>query len=175
MILVTVGTNEQPFDRLVDAAAGLDVAEPVVVQHGSAATRGTDDWFDFLSFERMVELMEEARAVVCHAGVGSIMLACRHGKRPLVVPRRLHLGEAVDDHQLALARRLDGIGVVRLVEDESTLGRAVAGAERAVEPLRLSDDLRLERQALATDVRRCLETIVARSGTTAGAPVAGRG
>ena len=30
MILVTIGTNEQPFDRLVLAAAALEIAEPVI-------------------------------------------------------------------------------------------------------------------------------------------------
>lgn len=175
MILVTVGTNEQPFDRLVDAAARLDVAEPVVVQHGSAATRGLEGWFDFLSFERMTELMEQARAVVSHAGVGSIMLACRHGKRPLVVPRRVHLGEAVDDHQLPLARRLDAIEAVRLVEDESTLRRALAAGEPAIEPLGLVRDLRLEPPTLAVDVRDCLEAIVARRQPAPETPLAGHG
>ena len=116
MILVTIGTNEQPFDRLVRSAAALDVAEPLVVQHGSSRVpHGRGEWVDFVSFEELSSRMEQARVVVCHAGVGSIMLARRCGKHPIVVPRRLHLGEAVDDHQFPIARRLHANGVVTLL------------------------------------------------------------
>ena len=127
MILVTVGTNEQPFDRLVRAAAMLAGDEPLTVQHGASRVEpGRGRWVDFLSFEELTGLVEQADAVVCHAGVGSIMLAHRYGKRPLVMPRRFHLREAVDDHQLLLARRLAAGGLVDLVENEEDLPRALA-------------------------------------------------
>ena len=139
MILVTIGTNEQPFDRLVSAAAGLDGLESLVVQHGSSRVpHGRGEWLDFVSFEELSERMRAARVVVCHAGVGSIMLARRCGKRPIVVPRRLHLGEAVDDHQLPIARRLDANGVVTLLEDVDRLGEAIelVGANAMAHPAR---------------------------------------
>lgn len=160
MILVTVGTNEQPFDRLVRAAAALDGSEPLLVQHGSSRVEhGRGRWVDFLSFEELAEQMRAARAVVCHAGVGSIMLARRCGQRPIVVPRRVHLREAVDDHQLPLARRLDDAGLVTLVDDERGLPAAIAAhaaADGEPEPAALAGA-----DALAGDVRRYLETLVA--------------
>jgi UDP-N-acetylglucosamine transferase subunit ALG13 len=129
MIVVTLGTNEQPFDRLVRAAAQLQIDEPLLVQYGaSREPHGPGDWRDFMSFDELAEAMLEARVVVSHAGVGSIMLARRCGKRPVVVPRRHELGEAVDDHQLHLARRLDRLGVVRVVEDTSDLAAAIVAA-----------------------------------------------
>ena len=69
--------------------------------------------------------MRGARVVVCHAGVGSMMLARRCGVRPVVMARRVHLGEAVDDHQLPLARRLHEAGAVELVDDAAQLAAAV--------------------------------------------------
>ena len=127
MILVTIGTNEQPFDRLVRAAAAIGGDEPLLVQYGSSRVpHGRGDWIDFLPFEELSARAAEARVVVCHAGVGSIMLARRFGHRAIVVPRRHHLGEAVDDHQLPLARRLDRAGAVTLVEDETLLPAALA-------------------------------------------------
>ncbi|MBN1527624.1 MAG: hypothetical protein JW895_01085 [Thermoleophilaceae bacterium] len=126
MILVTIGTNEQPFDRLVSAAAGLRGLESLVVQYGSSSVpHGRGEWLDFVSFEELSERMSAARVVICHAGVGSIMLARRCGKRPIVVPRRLHLGEAVDDHQLPIARRLHASGVVTLLEDVDLLAETI--------------------------------------------------
>lgn len=129
MIVVTIGTNEQPFDRLVAAAAALEVDERLVVQYGSSSvTSGPGEWVDFLGFDELGALMREARVVVCHAGVGSIMLARQCGRRPVVVPRRLDRDEAVDDHQVPLARRLAGSGLVTLVEDERELQAVVTSA-----------------------------------------------
>jgi UDP-N-acetylglucosamine transferase subunit ALG13 len=126
MILVTIGTNEQPFDRLVRAAAGLDVGDDVVVQYGSSrAVTPRPGWIEFLPFDELTELARHARVVVCHAGVGSIMTARRCGHQPIVVPRRHERGEAVDDHQVGLARRLAGSGLVTLVEDTEALEAAV--------------------------------------------------
>lgn len=126
MILLTTGTNEQPFDRLVRAATGIPGPERLVVQFGSSRVpHGRGHWLEFVSFEELASLMSEARVVVCHAGVGSIMLARRCGHQPVVVPRRRHLGEAVDDHQLELGRRLHAAGVVRLVEREADLPEVV--------------------------------------------------
>ena len=58
MILVTVGTNEAPFDRLVgvfDAPSGADAAEPgeeVLVQHGASLLRPAGaTCVDFLPFD----------------------------------------------------------------------------------------------------------------------------
>jgi UDP-N-acetylglucosamine transferase subunit ALG13 len=126
MVLVTIGTNEQPFDRLVTAAANLQIDEELLVQYGSASiTSGPGTWHEFLDFHELADQMRAARVVVCHAGVGSIMLARQCGRRPIVVPRRLHLGEAVDDHQLPLSRRLAASGLVTLVEDETRLTEAI--------------------------------------------------
>ncbi len=56
MILVTVGTNEQPFDRLVRWAAALEGDEPLLVQHGSSTVpHGRGEWIDFLPFEELSE------------------------------------------------------------------------------------------------------------------------
>jgi UDP-N-acetylglucosamine transferase subunit ALG13 len=132
MILVTTGTNEQPFDRLVRAARDLSELETMFVQYGSSREpHGPGEWVDFLGFDELAERMRAARAVVCHAGVGSIMLARKCGHRPIVVPRRVALGEAVDDHQLQLGRRLQEAGVVTLVEDERDLPAAVGMSEAA--------------------------------------------
>jgi UDP-N-acetylglucosamine transferase subunit ALG13 len=136
MIVVTIGTNEQPFDRLIRAARALD-SDELLVQYGSSREpHGRGEWVEFLSFDELAERAREARAVVCHAGVGSIMLARRCGHTPIVMPRRHHLGEAVDDHQLFLAKRLAKSGIVTLVEDEQELAAALAAptgaaAERA--------------------------------------------
>jgi UDP-N-acetylglucosamine transferase subunit ALG13 len=133
MIFVSTGTNEQPFDRLVLASAALEVDDPLVVQYGSSAVAPTGSgWCDFLTFDEMTDAMTRARVVVVHAGVGSVLLARRCGKVPVVVPRRVSLGEAVDDHQVPFARRLAAAGLVTLAEDQEQLQAAVDDEARDV-------------------------------------------
>ena len=128
MIFVSVGTHETPFDRLLQAISELKLDEELVVQHGLSAVRcdGAIE-FDYLPFDRVLDYVREARAIVTHAGVGSVMLALANEKRPIVMARRHRFGEAVDDHQVELAARLEATGLVSVVEDSGdlveTLGR----------------------------------------------------
>lgn len=158
MIFVSVGTNEARFDRLLRAIAELPIDEELLVQHGHSSPirprRG--ELVDFLSFEAMVETIRRARIVVTHAGVGSVMVALANGKRPVVVPRRKAWGEAVDDHQLQLARRFAGAGLVTLVETPEGLGDALAQEPRAASALPASS-------SLAADLRGFLEDVIART------------
>jgi UDP-N-acetylglucosamine transferase subunit ALG13 len=165
MVLVTTGTNEQSFDRLVRASHGIRGGE-LVVQYGSSSiTSGPHGrWVDFMSFDDLRAAMMAADAVVCHAGVGSVMLAHRCGQRPIVMPRRVALDEAVDDHQIPFARRLAEVGAIRIAEDEAALAEAVS-AELAEPRRRVAAAASQERPAvtgLATELLGFLEACVAR-------------
>jgi beta-1,4-N-acetylglucosaminyltransferase len=148
MIFVTVGTNEAPFDRLLLTLDEIATDEEVVVQHGSSSVhppRAT--CFESIPYEELTELVCQARAVVSHAGVGSVLTALANGKRPIVVPRLHRFGEAVDDHQLPFARRLEQAGLVTLVEDPGRLAEALgrpseSASIRLEADRRLLDDLR---------------------------------
>jgi UDP-N-acetylglucosamine transferase subunit ALG13 len=157
MIVVTVGTNEAPFDRLLRAVDDLPRTEEIVVQHGSSSVKpAVARCVDFVPFDELVALLGDARVVVTHAGVGSIMVALSQGKRPVVVPRLSSFGEAVDDHQLPFAQRLAGRGLVTLVDDESELASAVARDQDAA-TLRSS-----ARSVLADELASYLHTVVGR-------------
>ena len=125
MIFVALGTQTYSFDRLL---RGLDeVDEELVVQGGASTHRPAGaTWFDFLDFPQLLEYVRAARVVVSHAGVGTVMTVVGEGKRPVVVPRLARYDEAVDDHQLSFARRMQEAGLVRLVEDPAELRAAVA-------------------------------------------------
>ena len=81
---------------------------------------------EFVSFGRMVELIESADVVVSHAGVGSIMCALRAGHVPIVFPRLKRYSETVDDHQAELAEALEQRGNVIVVWTGDELAAAVA-------------------------------------------------
>jgi UDP-N-acetylglucosamine transferase subunit ALG13 len=148
VIFVTVGTNEARFDRLLAALDGLPAGTELFVQHGPSPVRPPGAaCADYLGFEEMVEKMRQARAVVTHAGVGSVLTALLSGTRPIVVPRLHRFGEAVDDHQLHFGRRAASAGLVTLVEDAAELPAAIARYEASPPPPprpdeRLVEDLR---------------------------------
>ena len=126
LLLVTVGTDHHPFDRLVrwvDAWLARDEAGlRCLMQTGtSAPPGGPADWRAYLEFEALQTAMREAAAVVCHGGPGTILGARHMGAVPIVVPRQHRLGEHVDDHQVAFSRRLGAEGSVFLAETEDDL------------------------------------------------------
>lgn len=152
MIFVTVGTSDEPFDRLIELVMSLPRDEPVLIQHGASSVRPESaTCIPFLAYDELIRSMQEARAVVTHAGVGSIMATLSVGKRPIVLPRLRALEEAVDDHQLELARRLDAAGVVAHVSGEHDLVEALA-ASSALNNGAVSGGNRLAR-----DLRRYIE------------------
>jgi UDP-N-acetylglucosamine transferase subunit ALG13 len=152
MIFVTVGTNEAPFDRLLRAVESLE-QDDVVVQCGSSSFRPRNaTCVDFLAFEKLVEYVRSASLVVTHGGVGSIAVTLANGRRPAVVPRLHRYGEAVDDHQVALGRRLERSGAVTLVEDPGRLKHLRLDAQPARSVERISS-------ALAKDLSRYLHEL----------------
>jgi UDP-N-acetylglucosamine transferase subunit ALG13 len=126
MILVTVGTNEARFDRLLHAFDSSPFDEELFVQHGPSPIRPRGaTCVDYLPYDELGATVRRARVVVTHAGVGSIMTALANGKRPVVVPRLRRFGEAVDDHQMQLGLRLHETGLVTFVERPEDLRAAL--------------------------------------------------
>jgi len=157
VIFVTVGTNEAPFDRLLAAFDSLDLAEELVIQCGASSLRPSGaECVDFISFDDLVTHVRGARVVVTHAGVGSVAVALTNGKRPIVVPRRATFDEAVDDHQVAFARRFAASGQVRLLEDLDGLGAMLQDAEDNAYGLRHRSG-----GPLAAELRAYIEAAVA--------------
>ena len=125
MIFVTVGTNEAPFDRLLDAVDALELDEELIVQHGSSLVHPEGALcVEALPLDELTALVRQARIVVTHAGVGTILTALANGKRAVVVPRLRCYGEAVDDHQVEFARRLHP-DLITLVENTDDLQAAL--------------------------------------------------
>lgn len=137
MILVTVG-KQLPFDRLVGAVDTLaqQLTEPVIGQVGkSALALQHIKAHAQLSASTFEDLAAEARLIIAHAGVGSVLLARRLRKPIVLLPRRAALGEHRNDHQLATARQLEGAAGVFVAWEETDLGEAIvrAGSSAPVE------------------------------------------
>lgn len=136
MVFVTVGTHEQPFDRLVrvidELAANGTLEEEVFVQTGYCDYIPKHcEWQKFVPALNMRSRMEEADVVVTHGGPSSFIEAMAAGKVPVVVPRYAHFGEHVNDHQKAFVRLVaDRQGGIVPVYDTADLADAIEEARR---------------------------------------------
>ena len=113
MIFVTVGTQKQPFDRLMEYLKNCK--EKVVVQNGY--TKCQFEHFDFLSYNDMQNYMKKADYIISHGGI-SIMEALKLHKKVLVVPREKKYGEHVNNHQFELCEYLEKEGYILLATTE---------------------------------------------------------
>lgn len=126
MIFVTVGTQKFPMDRLVKdidrlAKEGL-VTEPVFIQRGcSAYTPEACESTAFMEKAAAQSKVEECTLLICHAGVGSILMGLQKNKKVVVIPRLRKYGEHVDDHQVEIARAFSNAGYIRMVENTEDL------------------------------------------------------
>lgn len=120
-ILVSVGTDFHPFDRVVSWVDGWARAHPedtVIVQYGTSMPPTTAEGIPLLDHSQLQAEIERADIVVCHGGPATITEARRHGHVPICVPRNPANGEHVDDHQLRFVRHLARGGLVAIAEDE---------------------------------------------------------
>lgn len=116
-----------PFDRMVravDAWAGAHGRRDVFAQIGTTDWRPTHiEWTELLEPDEFRRRVREARVLVAHAGMGSILTALEAGKPILVMPRRGDLQETRNDHQIATARQFQSLGRVAVALDEHELPR----------------------------------------------------
>ena len=112
MIFVTVGTHEQPFDRLLKCIDNMiengQIKEEVIVQKGYTDYEPKNYKAEkLIPFEQMQENIEKARIVITHGGPASFIAPLSIGKIPIVVPRKAELNEHVNNHQVEFSREVE--------------------------------------------------------------------
>lgn len=123
-VLVTVGTDHHRFDRLIgwiDRWAAAHPEADVLVQHGTADAPAHGRAVVMLGYDELVGEMAAADVVVAQGGPATIMDARSVGQRPIVIPRRGHLQEVVDDHQVAFTDWMAAKELVWVAADEAEL------------------------------------------------------
>lgn len=109
MIFVTVGTHEQPFNRLLECVDKLKedniITEEVIMQTGfSTYVPKNCEWKKLFPYDAMIENVKKARIVITHGGPSSFIMPLQEGKIPIVVPRQKKYEEHVNDHQVDFAK-----------------------------------------------------------------------
>lgn len=130
MIFLTVGT-QLPFDRLaraLDDWCEADGKEANVF--GQIGVVGPDnyrprnfEWAEKISPDAFTRRVREAKVVVGHAGMGSIITAMTFRKPTLIMARRAHLGEHRNDHQEATLQRFKSRSGLHAVADADELAQ----------------------------------------------------
>ena len=138
MIFVTVGTHEQPFDRLVKAIDELKrdqlITDDIFIQTGySTYSPKYCEWSKFVPYADMEKKMAEARIVITHGGPASFIMPLQMGKTPVVVPRQAEYGEHVNNHQLEFVENVSKrMGTIIPVYDIADLRNAVCNYDTII-------------------------------------------
>ena len=148
-MVVTLGTYKgTPFPRLVRRLIEVLPSDAEVLwQTGATDVAEFDiDGVYAIPERELSEAMREADVVVTHAGVGTCLAALEVGKCPVVAPRLSAHREAVDDHQVGIARQLSQRGLAIGVDAEAlTLADLQQAAARTISaradppPIELND------------------------------------
>lgn len=117
MILVTLGTQDKSFERLlVEIERLIDqkvIRGKVIVQAGyTNYSSNKMEIFDYLPKDEFEKLIHQARILITHGGVGSIFDGLARNKKIIAVPRLSKYMEHTNDHQLQVIEKLGSEGYI---------------------------------------------------------------
>ena len=130
MILVMLGTQKNDFSRLLkEIEKCIDngtIDEEVIVQAGSTKyDTNKMKLFDLIGRDELDKKKQEARFIITHGGVGSIVGALKMNKKVIAVPRLKQYKEHVNDHQKQIIENFDKKGYIKGITDINELENAI--------------------------------------------------
>lgn len=130
MILVTLGTQDKTFVRLLDEIDKLInkgiIQDKVIVQAGFTKYSSDNmEIFDLIPQDEFNNLMSKADLVITHGGVGNIISALEKNKKVIAVPRLAKYGEHINDHQTQIIAKFNDLGYIIGLQDVDELDRAI--------------------------------------------------
>lgn len=130
LILITLGTQFEPFTRLLDVIEKSNISEEIIVQAGHTKYISEKmKILDFIPYEEMNGLVDRARIIITHGGTGSIVEPLKKGKVIIGCARLEKYGEHVDDHQTELISIFSEQGYILELKDEQPIEEILKIAE----------------------------------------------
>lgn len=135
MILITLGTQDKEFKRLLDEVQkqidnGI-IKDKVVVQAGYTKYESKDmEVFDLIDREDFSKLISECDILITHGGVGSIINGLQHNKIVIVAPRLSKYNEHMNDHQLQITENFSKAGYILPLYENDDLGEILSNIKK---------------------------------------------
>lgn len=133
LVFVTVGTDPQPFDRLLKEVEKLIekkvFTQPVFCQTGYSTYQPSGAVCKpFLELDEFEHKIKQAELVITHGGAGSIGTALQYQKKCIAMPRLERFKEHANDHQVELVEALAKNSRIIAVHHEKELEAAIRKA-----------------------------------------------
>ena len=130
MIFVTLGTQDKPFARLIEAVEKQvklgNIKEEVIVQAGYTKYKSKNmEIFDLIPKDEIKRYQQEASYIITHGGAGSIITSLKLDKKVIAVPRKHEYDEHVNNHQEEIVELFNKKGYILGINDVSELEDAI--------------------------------------------------
>ena len=130
MILVTLGTQDKEFTRLLKAIdreieKGV-ITEKVVVQAGCTKYKSENmEIFDLIPANEFDEYIKKADLIITHGGAGSILTGVKNNKKIIAAARLAKYKEHTNDHQKQIIKEFSDQGYILELKDFNKLGKLI--------------------------------------------------
>ena len=126
MILVTLGTQDKSFTRLLDKIQEQidlgNIKDKVVVQAGYTKYDSKDmEIFDLISRDEFDKMISKCDLLITHGGVGSILTGLKNNKTVIVCPRLAKYKEHMNDHQVQIVKNFSSAGYILKYDEDDDL------------------------------------------------------
>ena len=134
MILITLGTQDKDFSRLLKAVEKQikkgNITDKVVAQIGTTKYESDlIETFDLIPANKFNALINECDILITHGGVGSILTGLKNNKKVIAAARLAKYKEHVNDHQLQIIKRFVKAGYILELKDFSKLDKVLKKIE----------------------------------------------
>ncbi|MBR4231271.1 MAG: exopolysaccharide biosynthesis protein [Bacilli bacterium] len=134
MILVTLGTQDKSFKRLLVAIDDLIekkiIKDKVVVQAGCTKFDSQNmEIFDLIPYDKFDSYIKDCDLLITHGGVGSIITGLKKGKKVIACPRLKEFKEHTNNHQKEIIEILSKQGYILALDNPNDLENVLKKAK----------------------------------------------
>lgn len=135
MILVTLGTQDKPFTRLLEAVQKQidngNIKDEVVVQAGYTKFESKNmKIYELIEYEKFDKLVKDCDILITHGGVASILNGIKNEKKVIAAARLKEFGEHTNDHQLQIISDFSKKGYLLALDDFDKLDEVLKQAKK---------------------------------------------
>lgn len=134
MILVTLGTQDKSFKRLLEAIDRQvelgNIKDKIVVQAGCTKYESKNmEIFDLIPMEKFDDLIKSCDLLITHGGVGSIITGLKNDKKVIAAARLEKYKEHTNDHQLQIIENFSNDGYILGLDNFDELDKVLEKAK----------------------------------------------